>query len=53
MKPSYFPVLILFKIFCSVKRYDIFGLSVEVFKEASCYGDCEEKKFKNMINLCK
>lgn len=53
MKLGHFPVLILFKMFCSVKRYDIFGLSAEVSKEASCYGDHEEKKFKNMTNLCK
>lgn len=46
MKPVYFPVLILFKMFCSVKRYDIFGLSVEVSKEARCHGDYEEKKMK-------
>lgn len=53
MKLGYFFVLILFKMFCLVKRYDIFGFFVEVFKEVSCYGDYEEKKFKNMINLCK
>lgn len=37
------PVLILFKMF-SVTRSGIFGLSVEVSKEASCYGDYEERK---------
>lgn len=40
MKPAYFPVLILFNMFCSVKR----ATSEELSKEASCYGDYEEKK---------
>lgn len=44
IKPDYFPVLILFKMFCSVRRYGIFGLSVEVSKEVNCYEGYEEKK---------
>lgn len=53
MKTTYFPLLILFKMFFQLKRYNIFGISVEISKEASCYGDYEMKKLKSTANLYK